>query len=72
MLALAAFAGVAMVPFSLLQKYADKINAAGFAACALLVFFGNIVHVETIAQCSLGHVDGLVWGHLVVCNPQNF
>ncbi len=71
-LALAAFAGAAMVPFSLLQKYADKIVAAGFAACALLVFFGNIVHVETIAQCSLGACRWFSLGPLGSLQPAEF
>lgn len=54
LLALVAFAVTAAVPYTLLIKHAGKLVAAGFIACALLVFFGNLIHVEAIAQCSLG------------------
>jgi len=53
-LALVAFAIAATLPYSFLQKHAGKILVGGFAACALLFLFGNLVHVEAIAQCSLG------------------
>ncbi|MFA5172675.1 MAG: FtsW/RodA/SpoVE family cell cycle protein [Sulfuriferula sp.] len=53
-LALVAFTIAATIPYQLLQRHAGKILVAGFAACALLVFFGNVIHVDSIAQCSLG------------------
>lgn len=71
-LALGAFAVAAVLPFGLLQKYADKIVAAGFIACALLVFFGNIVHVEAIAQCSLGACRWFSLGPLGSLQPAEF
>lgn len=53
-LALVAFVMVASLPFKILMKHAGAIVMTGFVACALLVFFGNLLHVDTIAQCSLG------------------
>ncbi len=53
-LAMVAFVIAAILPYQVLQKHAGKILAAGFIACVLLLFFGNVIHVESIAQCSLG------------------
>lgn len=53
-LALAAFAIATMLPIAFFQKHANKIVAIGFATCFLLFLFGNVAHVEEIAQCSLG------------------
>lgn len=54
-LALFAFAVTAvMIPLTFLQKHAGKIVATGFAACFVLFIFGNVIHVDQIAQCSLG------------------
>lgn len=53
-MALIAFAVAAVLPYQLLQKHARKILLFGFGACALLFLFGNVVHVDAIAQCSLG------------------
>lgn len=54
LLALAAFATIALVPFTWLQKYASKILMIGFIACGVLFLVGNVFHIEAIAQCSLG------------------
>jgi cell division protein FtsW len=54
LLALVAFAVAAAFPVKILQQHAGKLVAAGFIACILLVFFGNLLHVSAIAQCSLG------------------
>lgn len=53
-LAIVGFAVAATFPYPQLQKHAGKILGAGFIACVLLFFFGNIIHVSSIAQCSLG------------------
>lgn len=53
-LALIAFAIAATVPYKLLVKHAGKILLAGFIACIVLFFFGNILNGSVIAQCSLG------------------
>jgi cell division protein FtsW len=52
--AFAAFVIATVFPYVILQKHAGKILGAGFIACILLFLFGNVVHVESIAQCSLG------------------
>lgn len=70
--ALAAFAIAAFFPYSLLQKHAGKIVVAGFIACALLLLFGNIVHVEAIAQCSLGACRWFSLGPLGSLQPAEF
>lgn len=71
-LALVAFGVAAVLPFGILQKYAGKIVAAGFIACALLVFFGNIIHVEAVAQCSLGACRWFSLGPLGSLQPAEF
>ncbi len=71
-LALIAFAAAAAFPFSLLQKHAGKIVVAGLAACTLLVFFGNLLHVEAIAQCSLGACRWFSLGPLGSLQPAEF
>ena len=53
-LAMVAFIIAATVPYQFFQKHAGKILLTGFAASALLMIFGNLFHVEAIAQCSLG------------------
>jgi cell division protein FtsW len=71
-LALIAFAITASLPYQLLQKNAGKIVVAGFAACALLVFFGNLLHVDAIAQCSLGACRWFSLGPLGSLQPAEF
>src|ERR1700757_2367566 len=53
-LALVAFAIAASLPYRLFQKHAGRLVVIGFVACILLVFFGNLLHANAIAQCSLG------------------
>ena len=52
--AVVVFILLAKVPYGLWLKYASKVLLVGFIACTLLLIFGNIFHVEAIAQCSLG------------------
>lgn len=54
LIALAAFGIMAILPFDLLKKHAGKIMMTGFGACVLLFITGNLLHIEQIAQCSLG------------------
>lgn len=54
LIALAAFGVMAAVPFELLKKHAGKLLMLGFVACALLFITGNLLHIEQVAQCSLG------------------
>ncbi|MDN5819612.1 MAG: FtsW/RodA/SpoVE family cell cycle protein [bacterium] len=53
-IAVVAFILMAKIPYSLFFKHAGKILMVGFIACFLLLVFGNLFHVEAIAQCSLG------------------
>lgn len=53
-LALVAFIVSASLPYKFFQRNAGKILVTGFVASLLLMLFGNILHVEAIAQCSLG------------------
>ncbi len=71
-LALVAFAIAAALPYQVLQKHAGKIVVAGFVACALLVFFGNLLHVDAIAQCSLGACRWFSLGPLGSLQPAEF
>jgi len=71
-LALIAFAVMAAVPFGLLQKHAGKLVVAGFVACGLLFFFGNLLHADAIAQCSLGACRWFTLGPLGSLQPAEF
>ena len=71
-LALAAFIMLALVPFRLFQQHAGKILVAGLGACLLLFIFGNIFHVEAIAQCSLGACRWFNLGPIGSLQPAEF
>lgn len=71
-LALLAFTGAALVPYQFLQKHAGKILGVGFIACVILFLFGNVVHVEAIAQCSLGACRWFSLGPLGSLQPAEF
>lgn len=68
-MALLAFTVAALFPYQLLQKHAGKILIAGFVACAVLFLFGNVVHVDAIAQCSLGACRWFTLGPLGSLQP---
>jgi cell division protein FtsW len=72
LLALVTFAITASVPFEWLQKQAGKLVGIGFIACVLLVFFGNMLHVDAIAQCSLGACRWFSLGPLGSVQPAEF
>ncbi len=71
-LALTAFCMMALIPFKLLQQHAGKILAGGFIACMILFIFGNVFHVEAIAQCSLGACRWFSLGPLGSIQPAEF
>ena len=71
-LSLVAFIAMTLVPYTFLQKHAGKILLAGFGFCALLVFFGNVLHAESIAQCSLGACRWYTLGPLGSVQPAEF
>ena len=68
-LALAAFAIMASLPITFLQRFAGKILLGGFVACALLVLLGNVLHVEAVTQCSLGACRWFSVGALGTVQP---
>jgi cell division protein FtsW len=71
-LALVAFAVAAILPYRLLINNAGKILAAGFIACAVMMLFGNIFHVESLVQCSLGACRWFELGPLGSLQPAEF
>ncbi|MDB5183763.1 MAG: rane protein of unknown function [Candidatus Saccharibacteria bacterium] len=71
-LALVTFAIAASLPYTFLQKHAGKLVVAGLGACALLVLFGNLLHVDAIAQCSLGACRWFSLGPLGSIQPAEF
>lgn len=71
-LALVAFGVAALFPYTFLQKHAGKILIGGFVACTLLFLFGNVVHVDSIAQCSLGACRWFTLGPLGSLQPAEF
>lgn len=54
LLALGVFVALALVPFSALKNQATKIMAAAIIASALLFLVGNVAHIDTFAQATLG------------------
>ncbi len=70
-LALVAFMLMAKLPYGWLQKYAWQMLLAAFAACALLVLFGNISN-SSLAQCSLGACRWFNLGPLGSLQPAEF
>ncbi len=71
-LAIGSFALMAVVPVSFFQKYAKQILVIGFAACAVLFLFGNVIHVNQIVQCSLGACRWFTLGPLGTIQPAEF
>lgn len=68
-IAITAFIIMAKIPYSLFFKHAGKILLVGFIACFLLLVFGNLFHVEAIAQCSLGACRWFSLGPLGTFQP---
>lgn len=71
-LAIVAFVIVSKVPFRWFQKNAEKILIIGLALCVLLVLFGNILDLKSIAQCSLGACRWFELGPLGSFQPAEF
>lgn len=71
-LAFIAFTIAALFPYKLLQQHAGKILVGGFVACAILFLFGNVIHVDAIAQCSLGACRWFTLGPLGSLQPAEF
>lgn len=71
-LAIVAFTIAALFPYKLLQQHAGKILVGGFAACTALFLFGNVVHIDAIAQCSLGACRWFTLGPFGSIQPAEF
>lgn len=54
LLAIGAFAAMAMLPFTLMKQHAERLVWIGLGLCVVLFLLGNVLQVEQIAQCSLG------------------
>ena len=53
-LSVVAFVGMSVIPFRLLKGMSERILWVSFGLCVLLLFFGNLLHIDVIAQCTLG------------------
>ncbi len=53
-LAVGAFVALALLPFTLLKRYAERLVWIGLGLCVLLFVTGNLLDISQIAQCSLG------------------
>ena len=71
-LALIAFVVASMIPYRLILKNSGKVLIAGFLACVVLLFFGNIIGADAIAQCSLGACRWFNLGPLGSIQPAEF
>jgi cell division protein FtsW len=71
-LALAAFAAMALIPHRVLTKHAGRILLIGFALCALLVIFGNILKISQITLCTNGACRWFSLGPLGTIQPAEF
>ncbi|OGL21505.1 hypothetical protein A2707_05720 [Candidatus Saccharibacteria bacterium RIFCSPHIGHO2_01_FULL_45_15] len=54
LLAMAAFAFMATIPYRLIMKYAGKVLLLAFVACGLLVILGNILNIDQLTLCTKG------------------
>lgn len=71
-LAIAFFVFMSMVPYKIIDKYAAKVLIVAFAACALLVFMGNILNVEWLTLCTKGACRWFVVPGLGTIQPAEF
>ena len=67
-----AFAALALLPFTFLKKYAEKLVWVGLGLCAILFLTGNVLHLSQIAQCSLGACRWFELGPLGSFQPAEF
>ena len=54
LIAAGAFVAFALMPITVIKRYAKPLFWIGIGACVLLFITGNILQIEQIAQCSLG------------------
>ena len=68
----AAFAVMATVPFPTLQRFSWRFVQMGFALCALLFVAGNLLHIDAIATNTLGAYRWFNLGPLGSFQPAEF
>lgn len=66
------FGFFAALPFIKLKSYSEKLLWAGFSLSALLLVTGNLLHLDAIAQCSLGACRWFNLGPLGSFQPAEF
>lgn len=71
-LAIGAFIAMAMIPFTFIKQYAEKLVWIGLGLCAVLFITGNLLHISQIAQCSLGACRWFELGPLGGFQPAEF
>lgn len=54
LIALVAFIAMAMTPLVFIKSHAKQLLYAALGACVLLVVVGNMLHIDSIAHCTLG------------------
>ncbi len=72
LLALATFGAMASIPYALVAKHAGKLLVMAFVACALLVFLGNMLHVDALTLCTKGACRWFVVPGLGTIQPAEF
>ncbi|RYX78418.1 FtsW/RodA/SpoVE family cell cycle protein [bacterium] len=72
LLAMAAFAFMATIPYAFILKYAGKILLLAFAVCGLLVILGNILDIEQLTLCTKGACRWFVVPGLGTLQPAEF
>ncbi len=53
-LSVAVFMLMATVPFAIIKSHAGRLVWIGFALAVLLFITGNVLHIDSVAKCSLG------------------
>lgn len=71
-LAIGAFAAMAMLPFTFVKQYAERLVWIGLGMCVVLFVTGNILGIQQIAQCSLGACRWFELGPLGGFQPAEF
>ncbi|MFZ1801930.1 MAG: FtsW/RodA/SpoVE family cell cycle protein [Candidatus Saccharimonas aalborgensis] len=72
LLAGVAFTVMASLPFGLVKKHASTLLLIGLGLCVLLFVTGNLLHISSIAQCSLGACRWFEFGSLGSFQPAEF
>lgn len=71
-ISLIAFVAMALVPIPLLKRYTKPLLYVALGACILLFVTGNFLHMNSIAQCTLGACRWYRLGPLGSFQPAEF